>query len=77
MSQNELIQPGRYRHFKGGEYEVIGMARHSETLEPFVVYRALYGEGELWIRPASMFREQVTRDGKSFPRFSYLGPVSG
>jgi len=64
------IKPGRYRHFKGMEYEVIGTARHSETLEEMVVYRALYGEGELWVRPAAMWQEQVTREGKTFPRFT-------
>lgn len=63
------IEKGRYRHFKGNEYEVIGTARHSETLEEFVVYKALYGEGGLWIRPASMWNEAVERDGKVFERF--------
>ena len=57
------IRPGRYRHFKGGEYEVLGVAAHSETLEPMVVYRALYGEKGLWVRPASMWEEQVERVG--------------
>ena len=68
-----MIRLGRYRHFKGGEYEVIGIARHSETLEAMVVYRALYGEGGLWVRPASMWVETVTRDGKTCPRFTYIG----
>lgn len=68
------IRPGRYRHFKGKEYEVIGVASHSETLEPMVVYRALYGEGGLWVRPAAMWTEQVDRDGYSGPRFTYIGP---
>lgn len=54
-----IVSPGRYRHYKGGEYEVLGMARHSETLAPMVVYRALYGEQGLWVRPAEMFFEQV------------------
>lgn len=67
------IKPGRYRHFKGGEYEVIGVARHSETMEELVVYRALYGERGLWVRPAAMWLEVVERDGKRFPRFTYLG----
>ena len=53
--ENEAIQPGRWRHFKGKEYQVLGMARHSETLEQLVVYRALYGEGGLWVRPAAMW----------------------
>ena len=67
------IKLGRYRHFKGNEYEVIGIAKHSETLEPMVVYRALYGDGGLWVRPACMWQEIVTRDGVSFPRFTYIG----
>jgi hypothetical protein len=67
-----MVQPGRYRHYKGNEYEVIGEARHSETDEPFVVYRALYGERELWIRPAAMFLETVTIDGRPEPRFRRL-----
>jgi hypothetical protein len=66
------IRLGRYRHFKGNEYEVIGIARHSETLEPLVVYKALYGEGGLWVRPAAMWNQTVERDGKIFPRFTYL-----
>ena len=65
-------KPGIYRHFKGNLYEVIGVASHSETLEPMVVYRALYGEHGLWVRPAAMFLETVTRDGVTVPRFSYL-----
>ncbi len=68
----EEIRPGRYRHFKGNEYEVLGVAKHSETLEPMVVYRALYGEGGLWVRPLSMWTEQVERDGYSGPRFIYI-----
>jgi len=67
------IKLGRYRHFKGGEYEVVGIAKHSETCEPMVVYRALYGKGGLWVRPAAMFMETVERDGKVFPRFEYVG----
>ena len=63
------IRPGRYRHFKGNEYQVLGIARHSETLEELVVYRALYGDGGLWVRPASMWTETVERDGKVQPRF--------
>ncbi len=70
--ENE-IKIGRYRHFKGNEYEVIGIARDSETLEDTVVYRALYGDGELWVRPLSMFCEQVERDGKKVKRFTYIG----
>lgn len=68
-----MIKPGRYRHFKGREYEVIGVAKHSETLEEMVVYRQLYGEHGLWIRPASMWEETVERDGKTYKRFTYIG----
>ncbi|MBE6702618.1 MAG: DUF1653 domain-containing protein [Ruminococcaceae bacterium] len=67
------IKLGKYRHFKGMEYEVIGVARHSETLEPMVVYRALYGDGGLWARPAAMWNETVERDGKTYQRFTYIG----
>lgn len=63
------IKPGRYRHFKGKEYQVLGVASHSETLELMVVYRALYGEGGLWVRPASMWNEKISRDGYNGPRF--------
>ena len=62
------IKPGKYRHFKGNLYEVLFVATHSETMEPMVVYRALYGEGGIWVRPASMWQEQVERDGYSGPR---------
>lgn len=65
--------PGRYRHFKGGEYEVIGVARHSETDEWLVVYRPLYGDGGLWVRPLVMFTEPVTHDGREVPRFAPVG----
>ena len=67
-----MIQKGKYRHFKGMEYEVLGVAKHSETLEEFVVYRALYGAGEIWVRPASMWNERVERDGKVFKRFTFI-----
>ncbi len=66
------IEPGRYRHFKGKEYEVLCMARHSETLEEMVVYRALYGDFGVWVRPASMWNETVVRDGKTYFRFTKL-----
>lgn len=69
----ESIKPGRYRHFKGKEYEVLGVARHSETEEKLVVYRALYGDFGLWVRPVSMWNETVERDGKTFRRFTYIG----
>lgn len=65
----EQPKPGRYRHFKGNEYEVLGVATHSETLEPMVVYRPLYGEMGLWVRPLSMWSEHIERDGYSGPRF--------
>ena len=68
-----MIKPGRYLHFKGKEYEVIGVAKHSETEEEMVVYRQLYGEHGLWVRPASMWEENVERDGKIYQRFSYIG----
>ena len=64
------ILPGLYRHFKGGLYRVEGVARHSETLEEMVVYRALYGEGGLWVRPAAMWNETVTHEGVLQPRFA-------
>ena len=69
----EKLKPGRYRHFKVNEYELLGVAKHSETLEPMVVYRALYGEHGLWVRPAAMWTESVERDGYSGPRFTYIG----
>ncbi len=69
----EEIKLGRYRHFKGKEYEVIGVARHSETLENMVVYRAMYGEKALWVRPASMWNETVEQDGKKVKRFIFMG----
>lgn len=62
--------PGRYRHYKGMEYEVLGTVRHSETLEPMTLYRALYGEHGLWVRPAAMFLEQVHIDGRWQARFA-------
>ena len=66
------IKYGKYRHFKGNFYEVVGFAKHSETLEDLVVYKALYGKGELWVRPASMWNETVERDGKTFKRFTFV-----
>ena len=67
------IKLGKYRHFKGGEYEVIGVAKHSETQEEMVVYRALYGEKQLWVRPVVMWNETVERGGETFARFTYIG----
>ena len=66
------IKPGRYRHFKGNEYEVLHIAKNSENLEETVVYRALYGDKEVWVRPASMWNEIVERDGKAYKRFTYI-----
>ena len=67
------MQIGRYRHYKGNEYTVIGVAVHSETQEELVVYRPEYGEGNLWVRPKAMFSENVIVNGQSVPRFAYLG----
>jgi len=69
----EEIKPGRYRHFKKKEYRVLCLAKHSETEELMVVYQALYGEQDIWVRPASMWNETVERDGKTYRRFEYLG----
>lgn len=71
---SDTIKPGRYRHFKGGEYTVHGIATHSETGEQLVVYTPLYGSGGLWVRPVSMFLETIARDKEEQPRFSYIGP---
>lgn len=67
------LKLGLYRHFKGNYYEVLGVARHSETGEELVVYRPLYGERGLWVRPLAMFTEPVERDGKTMPRFTFAG----
>lgn len=67
------MELGKYRHFKGGEYELLGVATHSETLEPMVVYKALYGECGIWVRPASMWTEIVHKENYSGPRFQYIG----
>ena len=66
------IKLGKYRHFKGNEYQVIAIAKHSETLEELVVYRALYGAGEVWVRPAKMWNERVERNGQTVQRFTYI-----
>ena len=68
----DRIRLGKYRHYKGNLYEVIGLANHSETLEKMVVYRALYGDNEIWVRPASMWNEEVGKEGKIFKRFTYI-----
>ncbi|KKQ23783.1 MAG: hypothetical protein US35_C0001G0027 [Parcubacteria group bacterium GW2011_GWA2_37_10] len=64
---------GKYEHYEGKQYEVLGIAKHSETLEEFVVYKALYGEGELWVRPLKIFLEEVESNGKKVKRFKYIG----
>ena len=68
----ETLRPGIYRHFKGNEYELLYIATHSETEEPMVVYRALYGDGGVWVRPLPMWTEHVERDGYSGPRFAFV-----
>lgn len=65
----DLPKKGIYRHFKGNRYELVDFAKHSETLETMVIYRALYGEGGLWVRPLSLWSEEIERDGKLFKRF--------
>lgn len=72
MEQNMEIKIGKYRHFKGNEYEVLAIAKHSETQEEMVVYRALYGDGGVWVRPACMWNETVERDGKRYKRFTFV-----
>lgn len=67
------IKLGKYRHFKGNEYEVIGIGKHSETLEEMVIYRALYGDSGYWVRPADMWNEEIVHDGKTYKRFTYIG----
>ena len=78
MTYEEAIQTiplGRYHHFKGNEYEVLAIARHSETEEPMVVYKALYGDGGVWVRPATMWNETIERDGKTYRRFYRLDRI--
>lgn len=72
---NQNIKIGRYRHFKGKDYEVLYLAKHSETGEDMVVYRALYGDCGIWVRPASMWNETVERDGQTYKRFTYIGDI--
>lgn len=67
------LKKGKYRHFKGKEYELLEIATHSETLEQMVVYRALYGDRGIWVRPAGMWSETVEKDGYIGPRFQYIG----
>lgn len=70
--RNTELKPGKYRHFKGGEYELLGVATHSETLEPMVIYRALYGNENLWVRPAAMWNEIVKKGHYCGPRFQLI-----
>lgn len=74
-SHHDRLPSGRYRHYKGRDYEVLGVARHSETEELLVVYRCLYGDRGLWVRPLSMFVEAVTIGGETVERFTYIGPM--
>lgn len=67
-----MIKLGKYKHYKGNVYEVIGIAKHSETQEEFVVYRALYGNNDLWIRPREIFEEEIETNGKKVKRFEYI-----
>lgn len=75
MYKDITLAAGRYRHYKGQEYEVLEVARHSETQEYLVVYRCLYGDYSLWVRPYDMFVETVMVDGESMPRFAYIGEI--
>lgn len=70
------VRPGLYRHYKNLPYEVLGTVRHSETLEPMTLYRALYGDQGLWVRPAAMFQEEVVVNGQRQPRFTWVGEAS-
>lgn len=74
MSESTVLRPGRYRHYKGNDYEVVGIARHSESEEEYVVYRKLYGDGSLWVRPLAMFLETVSVKGRKKQRFAFLEP---
>ena len=74
-SDQTVVRPGRYRHFKGNDYEVIHVARHSETEEWLVVYRPLYGEGGLWVRPLALFGDMVERDGEHVQRFAFIAAI--
>lgn len=68
-----MVKPGRYQHYKGNDYEVVGVARHSEDETDLVVYRQLYGEQKMWVRPITMFTESVSVNGRSVERFRYIG----
>ncbi|HPT08625.1 MAG TPA: DUF1653 domain-containing protein [bacterium] len=67
-----MLKLGKYKHYKGKEYEVLGVAKHSETLEDLVIYQALYGKKQIWVRPLNMFLEKVEIDGKKVSRFSFI-----
>ena len=67
------LKLGKYRHYKGGEYTVIGIGRHSETLEDMVIYRAEYGDGDIWVRPLDMWFDTVIKDGEKMQRFTFIG----
>jgi len=73
----EVLRLGAYRHYKGNYYEVLGTARHSETLEEMAVYRALHGDYDAWVRPVAMFLEEVEVEGKKVPRFEFIGSPTG
>ena len=75
--KSSTVKLGRYRHYKGNVYRVLGVARHSETEEELVVYRPEYGDRGLWVRPKAMFEETITIEGQEMPRFAYLGPAEG
>jgi len=75
VEQQDEIRPGIYRHFKGNDYEVIGEVIHSETEERLVLYRALYGEYQLWVRPKALFCEHVIVKGQEIPRFAFASPI--
>lgn len=77
LSPLPALSLGRYRHYKGGDYEVVAVARHSESLEPMVVYKPLYADRGWWVRPLAMFQEEIDTDGRRHPRFAYLGPTGG
>ena len=70
--ENQKLKLGEYEHYKGKRYKVIDLARHSETLEDIVVYQAMYGENELWVRPLKMFLEEIEVDNKMIPRFKFV-----
>ncbi len=70
-----MIEPGKYKHYKGKYYKVIGVAKHSETMEDMVYYQCLYGDFDFWVRPLKMFQETVTVDGELIPRFKFIEKI--